>query len=53
MNQTETKEQLEAELREIILWESKQKDIWFWEKLGRLPFLLLDKVTPKFVQEKL
>ncbi len=53
MNQTETKEQLEAELREIIQWESKQKDIWFWEKLGRLPFLLLDKVTPKFVQEKL
>lgn len=49
----DTKEQLTAALREIEAWEREQKDLWFWEKLGRLPFLLLDKVTPKFIQEKL
>lgn len=53
MNRTETKEQLEVELRRIQEWERGQKDLWFWEKLGRLPFLLLDKITPKIVQEKL
>ncbi|CAM3927582.1 EcsC family protein [Paenibacillus alkaliterrae] len=49
----DTKEQLAAALREIEAWEREQKDLWFWEKLGRLPFMLLDKVTPKFIQEKL
>jgi hypothetical protein len=49
----ETEEQLQSALREIAVWESSQKDIWFWEKLGRLPFMLLDKVTPKFIQEKI
>ncbi|MGM0883010.1 MAG: EcsC family protein [Bacillota bacterium] len=49
----DTKEQLTASLREIEAWEREQKDLWFWEKLGRLPFMLLDKVTPKFIQEKL
>ncbi|MCA0754149.1 EcsC family protein [Paenibacillus sp. N4] len=38
---------------EIEAWEREQKDLWFWEKLGRLPFMLLDKLTPKFIQEKL
>jgi hypothetical protein len=49
----DTKEQLIISLREIEAWEGEQKDLWFWEKLGRLPFMLLDKVTPKFIQEKL
>ncbi|WP_256710634.1 EcsC family protein [Paenibacillus sp. FSL H8-0548] len=49
----DTDEQLQAALQEIAAWERDQKDIWFWEKLGRLPFMLLDKVTPKFIQEKL
>lgn len=49
----DTKEQLTASLHEIEAWEREQKDLWFWEKLGRLPFMLLDKVTPKFIQEKL
>jgi hypothetical protein len=44
---------LAAALQEIEAWERDQKDIWFWEKLGRLPFMLLDKVTPKYIQEKL
>lgn len=51
--QTETKEQLQAAMLEIEAWEREQKDLWFWEKLGRLPFMLLDKLTPKFIQEKL
>ncbi|WP_028610925.1 EcsC family protein [Paenibacillus harenae] len=49
----DTNESLQASLREIEGWERGQKDLWFWEKLGRLPFMLLDKVTPKFVQEKI
>lgn len=53
VNSTDTKPQLEAVLQEIEAWERDQKDIWFWEKLGRLPFMLLDKLTPKFIQKKL
>ncbi|WP_141502926.1 EcsC family protein [Paenibacillus luteus] len=49
----DTQEQLQAALLEIEVWEKDQKDLWFWEKLGRLPFMLLDKVTPKFIQEKI
>ncbi|WP_053375851.1 EcsC family protein [Paenibacillus sp. FJAT-27812] len=49
----DTEENLQLALREIAAWESSQKDLWFWEKLGRLPFMLLDKVTPKFIQEKI
>ena len=41
------------ELKKIEDWEKDQKDLWFWEKLGRLPFALLDKLTPKFVQNKI
>lgn len=44
---------LMEELKKIEAWENEQKDLWFWEKLGRLPFLLLDKITPKFIQEKI
>ncbi|MHA6484212.1 EcsC family protein [Paenibacillus sp. strain BS8-2] len=41
------------ELMMIEQWEKEQKDIFFWEKLGRLPFMLLDRITPKFVQDKI
>ena len=44
---------LKEELKKIEAWENEQKDLWFWEKIGRLPFLLLDKITPKFIQEKI
>lgn len=50
---TDSNERLLDALREIEAWENEQKDLWFWEKLGRLPFLLLDKLTPKFIQAKL
>ena len=47
MVSTESKELLQAELILIEKWEKEQKDIFFWEKLGRLPFAMLDKLTPK------
>lgn len=49
----ESKEELQSYLTEIEAWEDDQKGLFFWEKLGRLPFKLLDKVTPKFIQEKI
>ncbi|MFD0711533.1 EcsC family protein [Paenibacillus sp. GCM10027626] len=49
---TETREQLELELKQVKRWEKEQKDLWFWEKLGRLPFVLLDKLTPRVLQQK-
>ncbi|WP_409347347.1 EcsC family protein [Paenibacillus sp. MBLB4367] len=49
----ETREALQKELQAVEAWERDQKDLWFWEKLGRLPFMLLDKVTPKFLQDKI
>lgn len=49
----ETKEQLIQELRKCEEWEKEQSDLWFWEKLGRLPFKLLDKWTPAFLQNKI
>lgn len=49
----ETKESLLQGLKEVEAWEKEQNDLWFWEKLGRLPFVLLDRITPKFVREKL
>lgn len=49
----ESKQQLQHYLTDIEKWEQEQSGLWFWEKLGRLPFKLLDKLTPKFVQEKI
>ncbi|WP_163102339.1 EcsC family protein [Peribacillus alkalitolerans] len=49
----ETKEQLLKELDIIKKWEEDQSDLWFWEKLGRLPFKLLDKITPQFLHNKI
>ncbi|MGE8079712.1 EcsC family protein [Peribacillus loiseleuriae] len=49
----ESKEYLESELQIINKWEKEQKGLWFWEKIGRLPFKLLDKATPAFIQDKI
>lgn len=49
----ESKEQLNVYLREIEKWENDQKGLFFWEKIGRLPFKVIDKLTPKFIQEKI
>ncbi|WP_019244047.1 MULTISPECIES: EcsC family protein [Bacillus] len=49
----ETKETLLNELSIITKWEKDQKGLWFWERLSRLPFKLLDKLTPAFIQKKI
>jgi hypothetical protein len=49
----ETKIELQKALHEIEAWEAEQKDLWFWEKLGRLPFQVLDRLTPKFLNRKI
>jgi EcsC protein family len=49
----ETREQLLTELKKSEDWEKDQSDLWFWEKIGRLPFKLLDKFTPAFLQNKI
>lgn len=49
----ETLDWLQDELEAIQTWEAEQKDLWFWEKIGRYPFVLLDRITPKFVKEKI
>jgi EcsC protein family len=49
----ESEDFLKEELKKIEVWENEQKDLWFWEKIGRLPFMLLDKLTPKFIQDKI
>ncbi|WP_062352798.1 EcsC family protein [Bacillus kwashiorkori] len=48
----ETIEWLQEELHKVKKWEQDQSDLWFWEKLGRIPFKILDKWTPKFIHEK-
>jgi hypothetical protein len=47
----ENQEMLLEALKEIEKWEQDQKDLWFWEKLGRIPFTLLDRITPNIVHE--
>jgi hypothetical protein len=49
----ETKEHLLIELKKSEDWEKDQNDLWFWEKIGRLPFKFLDKFTPAFLQNKI
>lgn len=49
---SENREQLIQELKKCEEWEKEQSDLWFWEKLGRLPFKLLDKWTPAVLQNK-
>ncbi|WP_040203555.1 EcsC family protein [Neobacillus jeddahensis] len=48
----EAREELLKQLAAIEKWESGQSDLWIWDKLGRLPFKLLDKITPKFIHNK-
>ncbi|MFP5202711.1 MULTISPECIES: EcsC family protein [Bacillus] len=49
----EEKEWLKAQLKEIEKWEKDQQKVWFWEKFSRLPFQMLDKLTPAFIQKKI
>jgi hypothetical protein len=49
----ESKDELLKELEMIEKWEKNQNGLWFWEKFSRLPFKILDKLTPKFIHEKI
>jgi hypothetical protein len=49
----ESRDELLKELGIIEKWEKGQNGIWFWEKISRLPFKILDKLTPKFIHEKI
>ncbi|MDM5296982.1 EcsC family protein [Bacillus pumilus] len=49
----EEREWLNAQVKEIEKWEKEQQKVWFWEKLSRLPFQMLDKLTPAFIQKKI
>lgn len=49
----ESKQILKNELSKIEAWEKSQSGLWFWERIGRIPFKILDKLTPKFIHEKI
>jgi hypothetical protein len=49
----DSKDWLINELNKVENWEKDQSGLWFWEKLGRLPFKLIDKLTPAFIQKKI
>jgi len=49
----DSKDWLTEELNKVEVWEKDQSDLWFWEKLGRLPFKIIDKFTPTFIQNKI
>ncbi|WP_342536947.1 EcsC family protein [Sporosarcina sp. FSL K6-3508] len=49
----DSREWLTEELKKAQNWENNQSDLWFWEKLGRLPFKIIDKWTPDFIQRKI
>ncbi len=48
----DSKDWLIEELKKVENWEKDQSGLWFWEKLGRLPFKLIDKLTPCIHSEK-
>ena len=49
----DSKDWLIKELKKVENWEKDQSGLWFWEKLGRLPFKVIDKLTPAFIQKKI
>lgn len=49
----ETEQQLQKALREMKKWEKAQQGIWIWNAIVRLPFKVLDKITPKIIHEKI
>ncbi|MBC6971643.1 EcsC family protein [Bacillus sp. Xin] len=49
----ESKELLLKEITMIEKWEKEQEDLWFFEKWGKIPFAILDKLTPKFIHKKI
>lgn len=53
MDTLENRKYLIRELLRIDKWEKKQLKVWFWERIGRMPFKVLDRLTPAFIQNKI
>jgi len=53
LSSVESIDYLKYHLKLIEEWEKEQKDLWIWEKIGRIPFTLLDKITPRLIQDKI
>ncbi|NGZ76393.1 EcsC family protein [Saccharibacillus alkalitolerans] len=49
----DSRAQLQAALVEAEKWMKDQRKMPIWDKIARIPFKLLDKVTPKFIHEKI
>ncbi|WP_419891363.1 EcsC family protein [Paenibacillus xylanexedens] len=49
----DSRETLDKELEQILKWEKQQKDLFIWDKIGRLPFAMLDKVMPRALKQKI
>ena len=49
----ETPAQLRAALEEVTRWEKSQNHLMIWDRITRLPFKLLDKLTPKVISDKI
>ncbi|MBM6382880.1 MAG: EcsC family protein [Paenibacillus sp.] len=49
----DSRETLDQELEQILKWEKEQKGLFIWDKIGRLPFAMLDKVMPKAIKQKI
>ncbi|MBD8838665.1 EcsC family protein [Paenibacillus sp. CFBP 13594] len=49
----DSRETLDLELEQILKWEKQQKDLFIWDKIGRLPFAMLDRVMPKALKQKI
>ena len=49
----ETPDQLRAALAEVTRWENSQNQLMIWDRVMRLPFKLLDKITPKVISDKI
>ncbi|MDQ0193657.1 EcsC family protein [Paenibacillus wynnii] len=49
----ETPDQLQAALAEVTRWENSQNQLMIWDRVMRLPFKLLDKITPKIISDKI
>ncbi len=49
----ETRAQLEQELQQIAKWEKDQRGSSWMDRIGRIPFAVLDRLTPRFIRDKL
>lgn len=53
MHTQESRTELEQELQQIAKWEKDQRGGSILDKIGRIPFMLLDRMTPKFIRDKI